>query len=75
MKYRGRDEIHDDANENYAANNRINNNKTITSKSFEYNTNSIGSTMDFVMDLTFRLARGWGFDFVLFPVTRIEFGN
>ena len=30
------DEINDDANENNAANNRINNNKTITSKSFEY---------------------------------------
>ena len=72
MKYKDRDEIHDDGNENYAANNRINNNKTITSKSFEYNTNSIGSTMDFVMDLTFRLARGWGFDFVLSPVTRID---
>ena len=29
-----RDKVHDDANEN--VNNRINNNKTITSKSFEY---------------------------------------
>ena len=33
-----RDEINDDANENNAACNKINNNKTITSKSFEYNT-------------------------------------
>ena len=30
-----RDERNDDANENMAANNRINDNKTITSKSFE----------------------------------------
>ena len=29
-----RDEINDDANENNAARNKINNNKTITSKSF-----------------------------------------
>ena len=33
-----RDEINDDANENNAACNKINNNKTITSKSFEYMT-------------------------------------
>ena len=38
------DEIHDDVNENYAAKIRINNNKTITTKSLEYNTNSVGST-------------------------------
>ena len=31
-----KDEINDDANENNAACNKINNNKTITSKSFEY---------------------------------------
>ena len=37
------DEINDDANEINAANNRINNNKTITNKSFEYKTKSIGS--------------------------------
>ena len=30
-----RDEISDDANENNAANNRVNNNKTKTSKSFK----------------------------------------
>ena len=40
--YRG--EINDDANENNLDNNRINNNKTITSKSFEYKTKLIGST-------------------------------
>ena len=39
-----RDEINDDANENNLDNNRINNNKTITSKSFEYKTKLIGST-------------------------------
>ena len=38
-----RDCISDDANENNAANNRINSNKTITSKSFEYNTKLIES--------------------------------
>ena len=31
-----RDKINDDANENNSARNKINNNKTITSKSFEY---------------------------------------
>ena len=36
--YYCRDEINDDANENNAACNKINNNKTITSKSFEYMT-------------------------------------
>ena len=35
-------QINDDENDN--ANNRINNNKTITSKSFEYRTKLIGST-------------------------------
>ena len=30
-----RDEVYDDVNKNNAANNRINNNKTITGKSFE----------------------------------------
>ena len=39
-----RDEINDDANEHNAANNRINQNKTITSKSLEYKTKLIGST-------------------------------
>ena len=39
-----RDEINDKANENNAANNKINNHKTITSKSFEYKTKLIGST-------------------------------
>ena len=33
-----RNEINDDENENDSAYNRINNNKTITSKSFEYQT-------------------------------------
>ena len=33
-----------DVNENIVANNRINNNKTITSKSFEYKKKVIGST-------------------------------
>ena len=40
-----RDEINDSANENKCANNyRINNNKTATSKSFEYQTKLIEST-------------------------------
>ena len=38
-----RDEVNDNANENNADNHRINN-KTITSRSFEYNTKLIGST-------------------------------
>ena len=38
-----RDEADDDANENDAANNRINKNKTTTSKSFEYKTKLIGN--------------------------------
>ena len=37
-------EINDDTNKNNTANNRINNNKTITSKSFEYKTKLTGST-------------------------------
>ena len=39
-----RDEENAGENENDSANNRINNNKTITSKSFEYNTKLIGRT-------------------------------
>ena len=39
--YRG--EVDDDANENDAANNRINKIKTTTSKSFEYKTKLIGN--------------------------------
>ena len=38
-----RDEVDDDANENDAANNRINKDKTTTSKSFEYKTKLIGN--------------------------------
>ena len=38
--------INDDADENNAANNEINNNKTITSKSFEYKIKLIGSKPD-----------------------------
>ena len=38
-----RDEIDDDADENNAAINKINNNKTITSKYFEYKTKLIGT--------------------------------
>ena len=38
-----RDKINDDANEDNATNNRINNNKTMKSKSFEYETELIGS--------------------------------
>ena len=34
-----RDEVNDDANENNSARNKINNNKTIASKSFEYKKN------------------------------------
>ena len=36
--------MNDDENENYNANNMINNNKTIASKSFENKTKIIGST-------------------------------
>ena len=39
-----RDEINDGANENNVACDKINNNKTITSKSFEYKTKLIGKT-------------------------------
>ena len=39
-----RDKVNDDANENNPTNNRINSNKTIGSKSFEYGTKLIGST-------------------------------
>ena len=39
-----RDEVNHDENENDNANNRINNNKAITSKSFEYKTKLIGRT-------------------------------
>ena len=39
-----RDEVNDNANETNTDNYRINNNKTITSKSFEYNTKLIGSS-------------------------------
>ena len=39
-----KDELNDDANENNAARNKINSNKTITSKSFEYKTKLIGRT-------------------------------
>ena len=39
-----RNEINDDANENNVANNRINNNKTITSKSVEQKTKLVEST-------------------------------
>ena len=39
-----RDKVNDNDNENNADNYRINNNKTITSKSFEYKTKLIGST-------------------------------
>ena len=39
-----RDEISDDENENNAARNKINNNKTITSKSFEYRAKLKGRT-------------------------------
>ena len=38
-----RDKVNDNANENNADNYRINNSKTITSKSFEYKTKLIGS--------------------------------
>ena len=41
-----RDKINDDPNQNNAANNRLNNNKTIASKSFEYHTKLVGSTSD-----------------------------
>ena len=42
-----RDELNDDANENNAADNyRINDIKTVKSKSFEFKRNIIGSTLD-----------------------------
>ena len=42
------DEINDDPDEN-DNNNRINNNKTIISKSFEYRTKLIGSTQTIII--------------------------
>ena len=39
-----REKVNDDPNENNVAGNKINNNKTIASKSFEYKTKLIGST-------------------------------
>ena len=39
-----RDEVNNDENKTNAANNRINNNKTMTNKSFEYKTKLIEST-------------------------------
>ena len=39
-----RDEINDDENENYDNGNKINNNRTTTSKSFNYKTKMMGST-------------------------------
>ena len=39
-----RDQVNDDENENNNAKNRINNNKIITSKTFEYQKKIIGST-------------------------------
>ena len=41
-----RDELNADANENYDANNRINNNKITTRKSFEYKIKITGTTPD-----------------------------
>ena len=38
--------LNDAANENHNANNKINNNKTIRNKSFEYNTEMIGIKPD-----------------------------
>ena len=39
-----RDKINDNTNENNAARNKINNNKTITSKSLKYKTKLVGRT-------------------------------
>ena len=39
-----KDEVNADANENGNTNNKINNNKTITGKSFQYKTKIIGRT-------------------------------
>ena len=41
-----RDQVNDSTNENNAANNRINGNKTVTGKSFEYKTKLVGTTPD-----------------------------
>ena len=41
-----RDEVNDDANENNAARNTINNNKILTNKSFEYKTRLIVKTQN-----------------------------
>ena len=41
-----RDEVNNDTNENNPDNNKINNNKTITSTFFEYKTKKIGRTYD-----------------------------
>ena len=45
-----RDEVNDGANKNNAGNYRINNSKTTTSKSLEYNTKLTGSTPDYNND-------------------------
>ena len=44
-----RDEVNDVVNKNNAPNNKINNNKTITSKSFEYKTKIIGRMIILIM--------------------------
>ena len=41
-----KDEVNNDANENNAANGKINNNKTVTSKSFKCKTKKTGGTPD-----------------------------
>ena len=41
-----RDEVNDDANENNSARIKVNNNKTITSKYFEYKRKFIGKTQN-----------------------------
>ena len=65
--YRG--EVNDDENETGNANNKINNDKIITSKSFEYKTKTIGKTPDdnntldteVVNPLKFALSNSWRF--------------
>ena len=72
-----RDEVNDDENENDNANSRINNNKTITSKSFEYKTKLIGGTpndnntlnAEVVVPLTY-LSNCWRFPD--FPLIKCE---
>ena len=75
--YHYRVELNDDGNKNDNANNRIHNNKTATSKSFEYKTKIIGSkpnnnntlNVEFIVPLKY-LSNFWRF--LHFPLLNCE---